>query len=166
MRGLAATRIPGRLELMPGPPRIILDGAHNPEKMGALMADLSVIAPRNAGQRIVAVVGILESKEHRAMLELLTTEVDELVLTMPHVLAKHGASTQSLAETARDLGFSGPIYIEPDPQAAMSLALDRTDPDRADVVLVTGSLFVVGEIRNRWYDARQIVEQRTSWPRK
>jgi dihydrofolate synthase/folylpolyglutamate synthase len=164
-RGLAMARIPGRLELLPGPVRIILDGAHNPEKMSALMADISVIAPRNAGERLIAVVGMLEIKEHRAMLELLVPEVDELVLTMPHVLAKSGAPTETLADEARDLGFSGPIKVEPDPRTAFGLALDSAAMDRADVVLVTGSLFVVGEIRNRWYDAMQIVEQRTSWPR-
>jgi dihydrofolate synthase/folylpolyglutamate synthase len=165
-RGLATARIPGRLELVPGPIRNILDGAHNPEKMSALMADLSVIAPRGAGERLIAVVGMLDSKEHRAMLELLVAEVDELVLTMPHVLAKSGAPTETLADEARELGFSGPIQVEPNPRTAFSLALDRADRDRADVVLVTGSLFVVGEIRNRWYDEMQIVEQRTSWPRK
>jgi dihydrofolate synthase/folylpolyglutamate synthase len=162
--GLSAARIPGRFELMPGAQRIILDGAHNPEKMGALITELSAVAPRYADQRLIAVVGMLESKEHRPMLKLLSAEVDELVLTLPHVLAKPGVPTSLLAETARDLGFSGPIHIEPEPRAALTIASESAN--RGDAVLVTGSLFVVGEIRNRWYDPRQIVEQCTSWPRE
>src|SRR4029079_14316440 len=65
--GLAVARIPGRLELIPGNRRIILDGAHNPEKMRALVAELSAIVSHDAGQRLIAVVGTLDSKEHRAM---------------------------------------------------------------------------------------------------
>jgi dihydrofolate synthase/folylpolyglutamate synthase len=161
--GLSAARIPGRLELMPGSRRIILDGAHNPEKMRSLVTDVDVVAPRSAGQRRIAVVGMLESKEHRSMLELLTSEVDELVLTMPHVLAKPGATVSILAETARELGFAGPIHLEPDPQTSLTIARESARP--GDAVLVTGSLFVVGEVRDRWYDSQQIVEQRTPWPR-
>jgi dihydrofolate synthase/folylpolyglutamate synthase len=161
--GLSAARIPGRLELMPGDQRIILDGAHNPEKMGALMAELTAVVPRNSGQRLIAVVGVLESKEHRQMLELLTASVDELVLTMPHVLAKPGTSTSALAETVRDLGFGGQIHVEPNLRTALEAAITRAH--EGHTVLVTGSLFVVGEVRNRWYDPQQIVEQCTSWPR-
>lgn len=164
-RGLSATRIPGRLELMPGPDRIILDGAHNPEKMGALVADLAKFAPRDAHQRVIAVVGMLESKEHRAMMKLLAPVIDEIVLTTPNVLAKPGASTEALAEAVRGTGFAGQILAEDVPRAALQRALERSDAGRGDVVLVTGSLFVVGDVRGRWYAPENIVEQRTSWPR-
>jgi folylpolyglutamate synthase/dihydropteroate synthase len=130
--------------------------------MAALVADLAVVAPREAGQRRLAVVGILESKDHRPMLALLAAQVDELVITMPHVLAKPGASTASLAATVRALGFSGPIHVEPDPRMALEIACERAST--GDSVLVTGSLFVVGETRGHWYDPQQIVEQQTPWP--
>jgi dihydrofolate synthase/folylpolyglutamate synthase len=163
--GLLVARIPGRLELIPGEQRIILDGAHNPEKMRALVAELSSIVSRNAGQRLIAVVGTLDSKEHRVMMELLVPEMHEIVLTTPNVYAKPGASTAALAESVKSTGFAGPIFAEVRPELAIAHAIERSDPERGDVILVTGSLFVVGDIRGTWYPAEQIVEQRSSWPR-
>lgn len=164
-RGLLEARLPGRLELLPGAKRMILDGAHNPEKMRALVADLSVIAPRINDQRLIAVVGMLDSKEHHAMMELLATVVDELVLTTPNVLAKPGASTDSLTRVARSAGFGGLIFAESEPTIALARAKERADASRGDVVLVTGSLFVVGDVRGNWYAPELIVEECTSWPR-
>jgi dihydrofolate synthase / folylpolyglutamate synthase len=164
-RGLMEARLPGRLELVPGAKRMILDGAHNPEKMRALVADLAVIVPRTSDQRLIAVVGMLDSKEHHAMMELLATVVDELVLTTPNVLAKPGASTDSLTWVARSAGIGGPIFAESEPTNALARAKERADASRGDVVLVTGSLFVVGDVRGNWYAPELIVEQCTSWPR-
>jgi dihydrofolate synthase / folylpolyglutamate synthase len=164
-RGLMEARLPGRFELVPDAKRMILDGAHNPEKMRALVSDLAVIAPRTNDQRLIAVVGMLDNKEHHAMMELLATVVDEFVLTTPNVLAKPGASTDSLTRVARSAGFGGPIFAESKPMNALAKAMERGNADRDDVVLVTGSLFVVGDVRENWYAPELIVKQCTSWPR-
>ncbi len=163
--GLSVARIPGRLELIPTEQRIILDGAHNPEKMKALVADLSFMLPRDSDRRLIAVVGMLDSKEHRAMMELLLPEISEIVLTTPNVFAKPGASTEALAESVKSAGFRGPVFADSRPESALAKAFERSNADRGDAILVTGSLFVVGDIRGAWYPSEKIVEQRSSWPR-
>ena len=160
--GLAATRIPGRCETVGGEPRVLLDGAHNPEKMAALAAALPTLAPVEPGRRRIAVLGVLEAKEHAAMLAALAPRIDELIATSPQVLAKPSAAAGALAATAREIGFTGPITIEPEPGAALERALSHAGA--GDRVLVTGSLYLVGNVRERWFPTAEIVRQRTPWP--
>lgn len=155
--GLAATRFPGRVEIVQQSPLVVLDGAHNPEKIGALVAGIDALF---AGRRIVAVVGVLETKSHAEMLAILGPRVDALVATAPRVLAKPSVSAEALAAEAS--AHVATVHAEPDPDAAIDRALDMAGPD--DLVLVTGSLYLIGNVRERWYPTARILEQRTSWP--
>jgi hypothetical protein len=79
------------------------------------------------------------------------------------VLGKPGLPAGLLAASVRGARFAGPVIVEPDPPAAVAQALTiATGP--ADAVLVTGSLYLVGQARERWYPERAIVLQRTPWP--
>jgi dihydrofolate synthase/folylpolyglutamate synthase len=162
--GLSAARIPGRCEVVQRAPRILLDGAHNPEKVAALVNDLPVLAVRPPGARLIGLLGMLESKEYAAMISLLAPVVDDLVLTTPQVLAKPGAEADALAQAAIDSGFGGTVLAlsEPDEALARAMALGRAE--QGDVILVTGSLYLVGNLREHWYANEQIVWQRTPWP--
>ena len=65
----------------------------------------------------------------------------------------------------RQAGFHGPVMLEPDPRAAIDVALTRaTGP--TDAVLVTGSLYLVGNVRGRWYPDEDVLRARTPWPAK
>jgi len=160
--GLAAARIPGRIETVQTRPRVILDGAHNPQKIGALCADLPALV--GDGARLIVVLGVLEAKDAWQIVGQLAPLASELVLTMPHVLAKPGAPTARLAETVRAAGFAGPLVVEEDAPAAVARALASAAGDERAVVLVTGSLYLVGNVRGRWYPDDAIVLQRTPWP--
>ncbi|MGH2534942.1 MAG: bifunctional folylpolyglutamate synthase/dihydrofolate synthase [Thermomicrobiales bacterium] len=163
--GLAHARIPGRCEVVQASPRVILDGAHNPDKVAALVAELPRLAARPAGGHLIAVVGMLESKEHQAMLRLIAPAVDELVLTTPRVLAKPGTPVDLLAAEARAVGFGGTAIASDVPRSALEQALGRAQANRGDVVLVTGSLYLVGNLRPRWYPDDAVLLQQTPWPR-
>ncbi|MEJ7762932.1 MAG: Mur ligase family protein [Thermomicrobiales bacterium] len=162
--GLEAARIPGRYEVMPGEPTVILDGAHNPEKIAALVENLRADALADPGRRPVIVLGIVEAKQHAAMIERIVPHAAALVVTVPKVLAKPGAEAAALARTARDAGFGGPIRIEPDPDRALDTAIDLAGDDPLVTVLVTGSLYLIGNVRDRWYPTDAIITQRTPWP--
>lgn len=163
-RGLAASRIPGRFETVHTTPRVILDGAHNGDKIAALMHDIAT-RPNIAGHRLIVVMGIIDAKHHAAMVELLVPHVNALVVTMPKVLAKHGTDANVLAREARDAGFSGPLEIEFDAHSALDIALGWAAGDPDVTILVTGSLYLVGNLRGRWYPDDDIVLQRTPWPK-
>lgn len=162
--GLARARIPGRCEIVQPVPRVILDGAHNPDKVAALAAELPQLAARPPGGRLIAVVGMLESKEHGAMLRLIAPAVDELIVTTPGVLAKPGAQAEMLAAAARAVGFGGAVMAIDPPAMALEQALQRADAARGDVVLVTGSLYLVGALRARWHPNDAVLLERTPWP--
>jgi dihydrofolate synthase/folylpolyglutamate synthase len=159
-RGLMAAAIPGRAEIMPGTPQVLLDGAHNDDKVAALVADLDRLLPV-AGRRI-AVVGALESKTAESMLGSLLPHVDVVITTSPKVLAKAGREADALAETARSLGHPVEVMSEPSPADAVSRAIAMAGAD--DAVLVTGSLYLVGNVRERWFHADDIIKTGTPWP--
>lgn len=154
--GLAAARFPGRMELVQHKPRVLLDGAHNPEKVASLARNLERLY---AGRRILIVFGALESKSHREMIRSLSPLAGLIVATMPRVLAKPPTDA---GDIAAEVTGGVEVVVEPSPERAIDIALERAGPD--DLVVVTGSLYLVGNIRERWYPSDAILTQGTCWP--
>ena len=155
--GLRLARFPGRLEIVQETPLVLLDGAHNPQKIEGLVSDLRHIT---GDRRVTAVFGALESKNHGDMLRALAPNIDLLVLTAPEVYAKPPVDPAELADAAA--AFNVEIHIELEPVAAVNLALDLASD--GDAVLVTGSLYLVGNVRERWFPSEDILVQGTMWP--
>jgi dihydrofolate synthase/folylpolyglutamate synthase len=155
-RGLSAARFPGRMEVVQESPLVLLDGAHNPEKIANLAKNLKqVIGER----RTIVVFGVLESKNVTDMWVELAPLADALIATAPRVQAKPPVQA---ADIARLAGAGIPVETEDDPLTAIERALEMATP--GDAVLVTGSLYLVGNIREYWYPTDKILEQGTSWP--
>ncbi len=163
-RGLAAARIPGRAESMPGEPRTLLDGAHNAQKVAALAADLPALLPIGPDDRRIVVLGALEAKHVEESIAALRPHADAIVATSPRVFGKASRAAADLAEAICAAGFDGPIHAEPDPADALARARSLTRPGHDDAMLVTGSLYLVGNVRDAWFPADRIIEQHTSWP--
>jgi len=155
-RGLEAARFPGRMEVVQHEPLVLLDGAHNPEKVASLVRNLDAIYP---DRRRVLVFGALESKSFQEMLESLLPGTSTLIATAPKVLAKPSTTAEQIAALA-PAGL--PVEAIDDPVAAVDRAIEIAGPD--DLVVVTGSLYLVGNVRDRWYPTAAILEQGTSWP--
>ncbi|HTI34830.1 MAG TPA: cyanophycin synthetase [Miltoncostaea sp.] len=137
VRGL---RMPGRLELFPGRPDVLLDGAHNPAGMEAMVASLPVVL---AGRRPVAVVSVLGDKDAGAMVGALRGVVAEVVATRSsHARA---VPAEALAAAAREAGIAARA-VE-DPGEALEAAAALAGPDGA--VLVAGSLYLLADLRAR-----------------
>ena len=163
-RGLRAARIPGRAEMMPGQPRVMLDGAHNAQKVAALAADLPDLLPREDGSRRIVVLGALEAKHVEETLASLRPHADLLIATSPQVFGKESKTADALADAARHAGFGERAIAEPNPLVALERAMAAAQVDRGDAILVTGSLYLVGNIRETWYASDLIVAQHTPWP--
>jgi dihydrofolate synthase/folylpolyglutamate synthase len=163
LAGLAAARLPGRFEWMPipGGPAVVLDGAHNPEKMVALARDLPRTLPPSRG-KLVVLFGALEGKRAEEMLGMMMAFADALVVTAPWVLAKTSVSPERIAAIARRIGGDRPIEVAAEPAAALDAARRLAGDD--GTILVTGSLYLVGNLRGAWYPDRDVVHQRTPWP--
>lgn len=159
--GLLEARIPGRAELIDDIVPVVLDGAHNPEKLAAFAADVPALLPEITGRRIV-VAGLLEAKAGDAMIRSLISATDVLIATSPQVLGKDAKVTSAIEAYARDAGFNGPVYLQPDPAAAIEQALEMATPG-VDAIIVTGSLYLVGNVRGRWYPEDAILATQSSW---
>ncbi len=139
---------------------MILDGAHNPQKIASLA---TWFAREHPHARPVVVAGFLESKDARAMLHALTPLASQLVLTEPYIEDKPSTRAALLAELTRELAFDGVVQVEPDPMNAVGLAIDLARRS-SQPVLVTGSLYLIGNIRGRWFPDDDVLLQRTPWP--
>jgi dihydrofolate synthase/folylpolyglutamate synthase len=142
-------------------PLLILDGAHNQQKIASLV---KWFAREHPHTKPVVVSGFLESKDARAMLDALTTLASTLVLTEPNIEDKPPTSAVRLAEITRELAFDGELQVESDPRQAVDLAIELARK-KGQPVLVTGSLYLAGNVRGRWYPDDEVLFQRTPWPR-
>lgn len=141
--GFAGVTAPGRLETVKTDRReavpVVLDVAHNPEGVAALVASLSeAFAFENA----IFVIGILQDKDHKGMIAELTRIPSKVVFTEPHFA--RAASTQELKQAAEELGC--PSTSVKSVPAAIEAALSAAGEN--DLVCVTGSHYVVGEARS------------------
>ncbi|MDJ0763356.1 MAG: Mur ligase family protein [Myxococcota bacterium] len=159
-RGILRVRMAGRTEVMPknGPgPKVILDGAHNAEKLAvAINAALDLAEP---GPK-VGIFGFLGTKAKPEILTSINGRFDHVIATEPHVYAKTPCPAEKTAEMLTELGYCP--TIEPNVSKALDSAMTQAGPD--GTVLITGSFYLVGEVRERWYPKKSVVEQRSSWP--
>jgi dihydrofolate synthase/folylpolyglutamate synthase len=164
-RVLEGARLPGRFESMPEPNdrAVVLDGAHNPDKVAALMDEVELWRGVNHLPPPVVVAGALAAKDARGLAPALMAG-EALVATTASTTAKPGIPAAAIASEARLHGFRGPVAVAPEPGDAMATALDLADK-LGTWVLGTGSLYLVGSLRRRWYSDRSIVEWQTPWPR-
>ena len=137
-KGMAETRWPGRLEMIPGKPLIILDGAHNLAAAHTLADYLKVeIKPR----KITLVVGILDDKPYTEMLEVLLDVCDRVILTRPEI--DRSLPPETLAKIARRM--IADVSVIPEVGPAIQYAVKVTNP--ADVICIAGSLYLVGDAK-------------------
>lgn len=134
-QGLAETVVPGRMETVDG---VLLDVAHNPEGMSALVTTLAESFNFAEG---VFVLGILADKDYRGMLG----EVARLSQRMVFTPAPNARSVDpdELVETARSMGIDD-CTTASSPAEAIEVAREMAGED---LVCVTGSHYVVGEAR-------------------
>jgi len=138
--GLWRWRWPGRFDRVSDDPRIILDGAHNPAAAKALVSYLGS-GERRAPRLLL--FGAMKDKRWREMLEALRPCVDFTLLT--HVDGERGEDPRTMAAVlAQDGWREREVGVVKDPAAGLRALVERAAP--AGEVLVTGSLFLVGEI--------------------
>jgi len=139
--GIRSTRWPGRLERFSklGRADVLLDVAHNPAGAWALRSALSHLRPQP--RTMTAVFGCLKDKPLAEMAQILFPLFDTVVLT--EVPSPRTASLQDLQAAAEATG--APVFTAPAPQEALVRASELTPFD--GLVVVTGSVYLVGELR-------------------
>ncbi len=139
--GIAAADWPGRLEQLQSDPAVFLDGAHNP----AAAREIYAFWDQNfTGRRIFLIFGALRDKAVDEIAGRLFPRAAAVFLTEPRT--SRAISAKRLAELT---GHHAARYqAVPDAEEALELALAAASPE--DAIFITGSLYLVGEIRHFW----------------
>jgi dihydrofolate synthase/folylpolyglutamate synthase len=144
---LPTIRIPGRLEVVAESPTVVLDGAHNPDKMDALLAALPEYFRY---QRLIVVAAFTRRHDVAAMLSRLAPVAAHIVLTSFAMQGDFGPGQaippEELAALLATLDPRGTSEVVPDPLVAVAAARARANAD--DCICVTGSLYLVGAVRD------------------
>ena len=139
--GLAMVELPGRFQIVPGQPTLVLDVAHNPHSVAALAENLDAMGFYPTTH---AVMGAMADKDLLPMLQRLGPLVDRWYFTdLPLPRAATAAQLQQAWQaqnTRKDVAAS----LHPDPQAALQAAVAAADP--ADRIIVFGSFYTVGGV--------------------
>jgi len=137
-RGLAEVYLPGRFQLLPGRPAVVLDVAHNPHAAAVLSDNLSDMG---AYSHTWAVFGMLRDKDIAGVVSLLIRHVDQwLVCTLA---PPRGAPAAELAQALRRAGVDAVREFE-NPAAAYAAA--RGEAAESDRIVVFGSFHTVAEV--------------------
>ena len=143
--GLAASRWPGRLEVVPQDPRVLLDGAHNPAAALTLAQNLKQ-ASKNC--RLILVMGVMADKDVDAILARLLPLAQMVIFTQPQYF--RAATPRDLARRAQPYGLE--ILQTPRVATAVQQAQSLAGPH--DHIVVTGSLYTVGEAKQYFMNLR------------
>jgi dihydrofolate synthase/folylpolyglutamate synthase len=135
----AATDVPGRMQLLDGPPPTLLDSAHNPDAVAALVDALPEVLPERP---LGLVLGVLEDKDAATMLQALLPLCERAWFTAPP--SSRALSPAALQSLARQLGFEASA-CEPRPSRALAQAR-LWARERHGAVLATGSVYLIGAL--------------------
>ncbi|MFH0910736.1 MAG: folylpolyglutamate synthase/dihydrofolate synthase family protein [Planctomycetota bacterium] len=138
-RACETLEMPGRVECIGRSPWTILDGAHNPASIRALIETIRSSFPF---ERSLLVFATARDKDAPAMLRLLAPLADEAIFTQTG--NPRARAPEELSSIWKECAHR-PALIERDPVRALALARERARP--SDLICLTGSLYLAGRIR-------------------
>ena len=145
--GLQRTRLPGRMEIFRNSHAILLDGAHSPPKMDALAEGLRALYTDR--ERVIGVMSFSQGHNAEVTLAAILPLLDTVILTEFDVETDYGnkraQDPNAVAVLVRKLNPSIQLFLELDPTRAIEIP--RRLAGVRDMICVTGSIFLVGEIR-------------------
>jgi len=136
-RGLREIYWPGRFDVVSKRPLVILDCAHNEMSIAALLETLSVELGPSVKPRLI--FGCQSAKEWPRMVAMLGPRVRDVIVTR----AKPKAPLEP-EELVAPFAAHCPAHVERDPMRAIARLISELGPD--DVALVTGSVYLIGEV--------------------
>ena len=145
--GIAAAQWPGRIERLQKTPDIYLDGAHNP---GAARELAKFLEENFRGRRIYMLFAAMRDKAVDEVTGLLFPHAYEVIFT--EARTPRAISAAQLEEIA---GHHAERYLViADAEKALEAALAKARPE--DAIFVTGSLYLVGQLRQAWRERAKV----------
>lgn len=139
-RGLAAVKAPGRMEMAWSSPRVLVDGAHNTDSIRCLIKAIGANVPYDS---MVMVFGCAADKDIDGMLAEIALGADKVVFTK----ALGNSRAADPAELARRFNDAHGKMAQVSTDIAHAFALSTRALSREDLLVVTGSFYLVGEAK-------------------
>lgn len=149
-------KIAGRMEVMQDTPLVVIDGAHNPQKMRAAAAALR---HDHAGVEKTLVIGMLQTKDALASLTEIVPAAGRVIATEARVIGKPTFPAGEIADLARKVQPGVSVIIEPDVQLAIKQAIADTGTGPNKMVFVTGSIYMLGKARELWHPQDELLRR-------
>ncbi|KKU26985.1 MAG: FolC bifunctional protein [Candidatus Magasanikbacteria bacterium GW2011_GWA2_46_17] len=157
-KGITRTKLPARFEVVSRKPLVIIDGAHNRSKMAHTVALLK----KEKFGKLFLIIGIADNKDSHDIFQNIIPLADEIFFTrFASRDRKPAPPLRLLKESKRYLKPSAKVKIYLDSSDALAAACDRLGKD--DCLLATGSFFLAGELRKRWFPEGRILKGRRSF---
>ncbi len=138
VKGLSQVCWPGRFEVLPGSPTLVLDAAHNPAAAVALRETLEALFP---GRELVLVLGILADKDREEVLRILGPIAKALVVTKPPQV--RAGKWEQVGEIGRK--YCRKVHLVADPLSALEMGVELSAHN--GVVVITGSIYTISTLR-------------------
>ena len=141
-RGIEYTTWPGRLEWIDTIPPVLLDGAHNQRGIIILRNFIEdILRKENPEARIIPIFGVLKDKDAEDMIKELSSSVSPVIITAPRT--ERALPVDVLERKIKK--YISSCAISYNIQDALSKAFSMAGD--SDVILITGSLYLVGEAK-------------------
>ena len=152
------TPLPCRFEVVRNKPLVILDGAHNKDKMATVIANLKCLTYK----KLSVIIAISEDKDFKEIMKQIAPISDKIYITHFSFAGRKCVKLSDLYSQAKKYARKNTnIFIYTDQFKAYSKALKDSGPQ--DALLVTGSFFLAGDIRAIYYPEQKILENRRSF---
>lgn len=140
-RGLSEVRWEGRLEIAETRPILLLDGAHNPAAARVVASYLGQFRQAHPAARVIALIGMMRDKDRTGFFQELALVCDEFIVTEPS-LPRAARVDELAASLTRPEAVTHRVPL---PADALARARRLAAPE--DLICVTGSLMLVGEVK-------------------
>ncbi len=158
-RGIEQTQLPARMEVLQTDPLVILDGAHSEPKLRAMqsaLAELSSIEP-------IIILSLKETKDLTDTLAIITEISKTIICTSWELPGFSSYPADSIAAELKKQSPTADVYSEPDVTTAIETGLALAKKTNRPL-LITGSLYLAGSVREYWIKTDDILTQRTLFP--
>ena len=143
--GLSKTTLTGRMEQVWAQPRVIIDGAHNAASITALIRSLGAHINYDS---LVMIFGCGQDKDAPGMLKQIALGADKIIFTR----AKSNPRAYEPADLLSDFSSQSGKMAQMAPHLQDALQLARRAVSREDLIIITGSFYLVGEAKKYFLD--------------
>lgn len=153
-KSLRSIEFAGRMETVQKHPTVILDGAHNPQKMEYLARSLQAIY---GNRDYTLIVGMLATKDAISSITHLLPKASRVIVTSPRVFGKPSIKIEEMAGLIRNIDPAKMVETADNVTLGIRRALDGATPD--ELIIITGSIYMLGEAREYWFPSKSILQK-------